>query len=181
VLGPGDPHYARDLRERGATIPGLALHFHGAYEPAELAGLLGDVDCVIAPSQWPETFLLVTREAMAHGVPIIVTRLGALPDAVADGVNGLTFDHDRPDQLAAQLKRLAEDAELLRRLRRGAAETPVLTMAEHAGVIRALYRQAMEDLAGRLDAPRGNEDDDDGELAFMHSALLGAGAGDVAV
>ena len=177
VLGPGDPHYAKDLRERGSTIPGLTLDFRGAYEPAELAGLLADVDCVIAPSQWPETFLLVTREAMAHGVPIIVTRLGALPDAVSEGVNGLTFDHDRPDQLAAQLKRLAEDADLLRRLRRGAAETPVHTMAEHVCVIRTIYRQAMEDLAGRHDAARGGDD----ELAFMHSALLGVGAGEVAV
>jgi glycosyltransferase involved in cell wall biosynthesis len=174
VHGPiGDGQYAAELKARAAEVPRLRLELHGPYEPGRLPDLLRDVDCVVAPSQWPETFLLVAREALARGVPIAVSRLGAMPDAVAEGVNGFTFEHNCPDQLAAVLRRLVDDESLVRRLREGARASYVPGLDEHAGVIRGLYEQAVRDLARvSADPPRAGAD----ELGFLHSALAGAEA-----
>ena len=97
ILGEApDSVYARELRERAAAIPGVRLRLYGGYELSELPFLLDEVDCVVVPSQVPESFSLTTREALARGIPVIATRLGALVEAIVDGENGLLFDHRRP-------------------------------------------------------------------------------------
>ena len=175
--GPiADGRYATELRRRAAEIPGLRLELHGGYEPAQVADLLKDVDCLIAPSQWPETFLLVAREALVRGVPVVVSRLGAMPDAVTEGVNGFTFEHDKPAQLAAILRRLATDEPLLRALRDGARGTHVPDVAEHADAVRAIYKQAIRDLAKPQPGAAAARRAAVSELGFLQSALAGAEA-----
>jgi glycosyltransferase involved in cell wall biosynthesis len=166
-----DYGYAGELRQRAALVPGLELRLYGAYAPSELPDLLHDVDCVVAPSLWPETFSITAREALAGGIPILVSRLGALPEAVTEGINGFTFDPERPGQLAALLERLASDAELLPSLREGARASRVLSAADHAGLVRAVYAEAIEERMGNVAARRGDSE----ELAFLHEACLRLG------
>jgi glycosyltransferase involved in cell wall biosynthesis len=168
------PSYARELREGAASVPGLKLQLYGAYEIAKLSCLLQDVDCVIAPSLVPETGGLVPREALAHGIPVLAARLGALPEIVADGENGFTFDPRRPEELAAILKRLAWDESLLNRLRQGARRTKVVTLSEHAAAIRSVYREALGELAGNEPTRDANL----AEIGLLHAALLDFGLGD---
>jgi len=53
--------------------------------------------------------------ALAHGVPVIASRVGGLPEIVIDGVTGLLVDNE-PAAVAAAVARLAEDRELAARL-----------------------------------------------------------------
>jgi glycosyltransferase involved in cell wall biosynthesis len=53
--------------------------------------------------------------AMAHGVPVIASRTGGLPEIVIDGVNGFLVDND-PAAIAEAVARLAGDRELAARL-----------------------------------------------------------------
>jgi glycosyltransferase involved in cell wall biosynthesis len=170
-----DPAYAQSLREQAATTPGLRMQMVGAYEPTELCHLLRDVDCVLVPSQWPENFPLVTQEALARGIPLIASRLGGLTEIVAEQVNGLLFDHRRPEELASLLRRIASDEQLLLQLRKGAAATPVMTMPAHVAAVRALYLRALED------RPQANRADSHAsqELATLFAALLDLGFGPV--
>ena len=174
TFGPiGDPERARALYARAARVPGLVFRMYGEYEPGDLPVLLQDIDGVVVPSQWPETFCLVAREALARGIPAIVSRVGALTESVTDGVNGLVFDHDRTDQLAALLQRLATEAELVPELRAGARATRVPNQAEHVAAIRATYRDAIASaVQGRT--PREGALD---EIAALADALESAGFG----
>ncbi|CAN5259524.1 hypothetical protein BH18GEM1_BH18GEM1_07820 [soil metagenome] len=148
AFGPvGNGAYVSELYARAETVPGLHFRLCGEYESGELPALLHDVDCVIVPSQWPETFCLVAREALARGIPVVVARMGALPDSVIEGVNGFVFDHDRPDALGAVLRRLAEEEDLVPRLRAGARATAVPVLAEHTVALRAIYREALDEAA----------------------------------
>jgi glycosyltransferase involved in cell wall biosynthesis len=68
-------------RERLArTAP--EVRFVGTVGDAELARLRRDAAVALAPSRSAETFGLAAAEAMAAGVPVAASRIGALPELV---------------------------------------------------------------------------------------------------
>lgn len=166
-----DREYVRRLRAQAAAIPGLRMRFFGAYEIRELTWLLRDVDCVITPSAWPEAFGIVTREALRRGVPVLVSRVGGLAEAVVEGVNGFTFASENPEELGLLLTRLAREEGLLARLREGAQATRVLTTAEHARAVKEIYLEAHTEAQSQRFTVKAES-----EKAF--EALLGAGFGE---
>jgi glycosyltransferase involved in cell wall biosynthesis len=82
----GDGPLRRDL-EAEAQALGLAdrVHFLGWRDDAH--AVLAALDVLLAPSLW-EGFGLVLLEAMALNVPIIGTRVSAIPEVVVDGETG---------------------------------------------------------------------------------------------
>jgi glycosyltransferase involved in cell wall biosynthesis len=159
--------YVDSLKQRAKTIAGLNLTVYGKYEPAELEILLQDMDCVIAPSVWPETFCIVSREALARGIPALVSNLGALPEAVVDGENGYIFNPLRPIELAHILQKIQGDETLLRKLRQGALHTQIMSQAEHAQAVRAVYLEAQAELRRAPNLTPGQLD----ELKFLYNQL----------
>lgn len=162
--------YAQRLRREAAAIPGLLFRMYGRYERQDLPILLRDVDCVVVPSLVPEAGPIVPREALAYGVPVIAARLGALPELINEGENGLTFDPRRPAELAGLLIRLATNENLHMRLRAGARRSSVVTIAEHARRIRAVYEQAIADY--KMKPAVSTET---AEFNALHKALLDLG------
>ncbi|WIB64142.1 glycosyltransferase family 4 protein [Curtobacterium sp. MCBD17_040] len=78
-----------------------------------------DVFCL--PSLF-EPFGLVVTEAMAHGLPCVVSNVGALPDLVQDDITGLVVTAAQPDALSdALLALLVNETRRLEMGRRGAA------------------------------------------------------------
>jgi glycosyltransferase involved in cell wall biosynthesis len=70
---------------------------------------------LVFPSTYFETFGLVGAEAMSHGIPVVASRRGALPELIDDGVNGFLFEPGDPRDLARKVTRLWEDPALCRR------------------------------------------------------------------
>lgn len=62
----------------------------------------------------------VIPEAMAHGVPVLASAVGGVPEAVSHENNGLLLDPRDPRLWATTLKALAANASLCERLRTGA-------------------------------------------------------------
>lgn len=74
-------------------------------------------DVVVVPSIEPEPFGLVAAEAMAAGLPVIASRIGALPEIVDDHHTGLLFHPGDAASLLAAMRRLS--ASSLRRIDMG--------------------------------------------------------------
>ncbi len=69
-------------------------------------------DVLVLPSVF-EPWGLVVNEAMAAGLPVIVSeRVGCVDDLVVDGKTGIVIDADSPLSLARAMMRLADDASL---------------------------------------------------------------------
>ena len=59
-------------------------------------------------SRW-EGFGIVLLEAMLAGLPIVATRVSAVPEIVADGETGLLVDAGDAEAVAAALSELLDD------------------------------------------------------------------------
>ena len=106
--------YTEQLREAAA---GLAVHWGGVYDRAELQAILAEHDVLVLPVIWEETFSVVIREALQAGLPVIAARRGALPEIIEDGRNGLLFEPEDAADLRRCLRRLLDEPGLLDRLR----------------------------------------------------------------
>jgi glycosyltransferase involved in cell wall biosynthesis len=114
IVGAGS---YRSTLERAAA--GLDhVHFKGSLHPSQLAAFYRQATAVLVPSLCYETFGLTAAEAMSHGTPAIVRRIGALAENVAQSGGGLAFDSLLECREA--MERLRNDARLRRELgRRG--------------------------------------------------------------
>jgi glycosyltransferase involved in cell wall biosynthesis len=92
--------------EQAAAPVAQHARFAGRLPDAELHSLLAAADWFVHPTLY-EGSSLVTLEAMAHGVPVIASRAGGLPDKVIDGVSGYLVAPGDVDELAEALLRAA--------------------------------------------------------------------------
>lgn len=82
--------------------------FHGAVSGAVKESLIARSDVMVCPSTWTETFGLSVLEGFAAGMPVIGSRVGALPDLIRDEQEGLLVDPGSVDQLAKSMRRMLE-------------------------------------------------------------------------
>jgi glycosyltransferase involved in cell wall biosynthesis len=68
---------------------------------------------IIMPSVWWENSPLVIQEALRNGRPVICSDIGGMAEKVRDGIDGFHFHTGNAMALAALLKRLADDRQLL--------------------------------------------------------------------
>ena len=102
----------RDSPETG-TITGLHFHRGIANNSPELIGLYQKSDLFILPTQ-ADCYSLVAMEAMACGLPVIITALGGIGEIVTTETGFLldaTNETKRADQLTHALDTLIRDPE----------------------------------------------------------------------
>jgi len=73
------------------------------------------LDALVLPSR-NEAFGLVLVEAMRSAVAVLGVNGGGVPEIIDDGVTGMLFEWDKPEQLADKLEQLFRDPALRRRL-----------------------------------------------------------------
>ena len=102
----GKEWLADQLAARAATIPGA----HWLGPRTDIADVLADLDCFVLPSTEPEPYGLVAVEALASGVPVVMTDGGGpreIAAAAAPGAAALVPPGDAPALATAIAARLA--------------------------------------------------------------------------
>jgi glycosyltransferase involved in cell wall biosynthesis len=100
----GDGSRRRNLEAQCAAL-GISDHvrFEGLKSARESVRYFAFAGCFVLPST-REPWGLVVNEAMAAGLPVIVSRrCGCAEDLVSSGDNGYLFDPRQPDELAGLL------------------------------------------------------------------------------
>ncbi len=112
LIGTGD---ALQANRQQAERLGVAdrVQFAG-YVPREaIAAHYAAAHVFVLPS-YNEGMSVATLEAMAAGLPVIITRTGGTAELVEEGVNGLTFDWADVNALVAHIKRFTLERALAR-------------------------------------------------------------------
>jgi glycosyltransferase involved in cell wall biosynthesis len=81
----------------------------------DIPQVLAEAHCLVLASDY-EGMPLSLLEAMAAGVPVVVTRFGGVEEVVEDGRTGFVVEPGSSEALAASLGRLLDDPELSREL-----------------------------------------------------------------
>lgn len=82
------------------------VELHGTLSSDAVAALMRDAAFAVVPSVW-ETFSVVLSEAMACGLPVVATAVGALPERVGEH-NGILVAPDDPACLAGGIAQMLE-------------------------------------------------------------------------
>jgi glycosyltransferase involved in cell wall biosynthesis len=98
-----------------AAPPGVTVYTGLKPQSETLIHLYRDADVFVLPSRG-DCFPQAVAEAMACGVPAVVSNVGALPEMVQDGVNGHVVQARAPRELALALERLVTDPAERRRM-----------------------------------------------------------------
>jgi glycosyltransferase involved in cell wall biosynthesis len=95
---------------------------------------------VVVPSIWPEPCPTVALESLAYGRPVVASRIGGLPDLIADGDNGLLVPPGDPGALAGAITTLLSDRSLLKAMAATAhASSAMFTTKAVVRRIEAVY------------------------------------------
>ena len=121
LIGPAGP-FATEFP------PGVTVLYdlpHAAVMAAWLRSTIG-----VVPSVFPDPCPTTAIEAMAAGVPVIATRVGGLPDIVADGETGRLVEVNDVTGLGAALVDLHNDPKSRLRMSNAGRERARLFMAK---------------------------------------------------
>lgn len=119
-----------DRAELERAASGADVRFVGAVAPEEVARLRAGAALALVPSRSAETFGLAAAEAMAAGVPVVASAVGALPelvdaaalvpagdpDALADAARARFADAAAGDAGIARARELVAPGAVARRL-----------------------------------------------------------------
>jgi glycosyltransferase involved in cell wall biosynthesis len=132
IAGDGPERVALAARAAGADV-----RFLGSVGRSDLSALRAGASIALAPSRSAETFGIAAAEAMAAGLPVAASEIGAFPELL--GAEALVAPGD-PRALAEAIGRLAGDREAGER---GRARVEELCSPDAvAGGLRAIYAEA---------------------------------------
>ena len=105
--------FVQEVRAR-AEASGVATHLRWLGQRSDVPELMAAADVFCQPNLSPEPFGIVFIEALARGLPVVSTTMGAAMEIVTDACGVLV--EPRPQDLASALTRLIDDGDARRAL-----------------------------------------------------------------
>jgi glycosyltransferase involved in cell wall biosynthesis len=145
---PVNPAFHSYLRSLVDELGAAGMVEFGGFR-SNVNALLPAFDCLVLASR-AEPFGLVLLEAMRAGVPVVASNAGGVPEIIRHEQNGLLFEPDDAQGLAAQLLRIAKDDALRERLvERGQASVhEQFSLEAQVQGIETVLREAARNDAG---------------------------------
>lgn len=119
------------------------VSFKGRYEIEHLNGILASASLTVHPSVWAENSPYTVRESLQHGVPVVVSDHGGLPEMVPADAGYVYTSDTAPSLGRAIVAGLRDDFARTETLRAAVASRAV-SDEQHMSGLDAIYREAIE-------------------------------------
>ena len=128
------------LERRGVVERHLLQERHLLYK-----GIYPMADVFVMPSR-AEGFGFTNIEAMSFGLPVISSRVGAIPEVIDDGVTGVLVHAGDVSALSSAMERLIADRPLAHRMGEAARAAFLVrfTLERFRAEVGRIYREAIE-------------------------------------
>jgi glycosyltransferase involved in cell wall biosynthesis len=134
----------------GLTLPDNT-EGRGRFGAEDIERVYASFDILIVPSIWYENAPIVIREAFARHKPVITSNIGGMAESVRDGIDGLHFPVGDAKALAACVRNLVENPDLVEQLRSGIE--PPMYLDEHLSELEKVYFEICPHLAPTQTTP----------------------------
>jgi glycosyltransferase involved in cell wall biosynthesis len=115
-------HYMKDAAAMGIED---RVTWTGMVEDPFGEGVFAAADIVCQFSRWEEVFGWMIAEAMAHGKPVVATRVGGIPELINGGRSGFLVDRSDTVAMSKRIFTLLGDPALRARMGEAGRETVV--------------------------------------------------------
>ena len=141
----GDGNLKESLQGLAAELGvAHAVTFCGSIPHSEVPKRMAGMDIFVMPSVYEsETLGVAALEAEAMGIPVVASRIGGIPEAVADGVTGLLVPPRDPAAIAAAVNRIIADKALREAMSQGGRRYVAqhFDWSQNGAAIEDLYRE----------------------------------------
>jgi len=129
--------YVEELRRSAAADP--RIEFCGEYTENDIQDIFQHVDVAIVPSVWYENYPLTLHEALASGIPALVSGVGGMAEKIKDGYNGYTFRIGDSDDLAHRMRQLALNPTEINHLKSNMSKFWIPTIEQETYAYERIY------------------------------------------
>jgi len=99
------------IKQAASMALGDHVTFTGLVDDPFEAGVYRAADIVCQFSRWEEVFGWMIAEAMAHGKPVIGTRVGGIPELITDEVTGRLVERGDINTMSQRVLTLLDDCD----------------------------------------------------------------------
>ena len=119
--------------------------FLGYCNGRALNDLIAQAMFVVVPSEWYENCSMVVLEAMAHGKPVVGSRIGGIPEQIEDGRSGLLFSMGSIDDLVKKMKYLMSNPQVIIEMGKNARKKfeNEYDLSKHCQNLLSVYNQLL--------------------------------------
>jgi glycosyltransferase involved in cell wall biosynthesis len=89
---PAQRAYDEEVFRPALRRAGSSVEYLGELAPPDRDRLFAESFATLMPGPWPEPFGLVAIESLAAGTPVVARRVGALPEIIREGIDGVFGD-----------------------------------------------------------------------------------------
>lgn len=143
-----DPEFWLKVDRLAAPLKNISVT--GALDHADAIALMRNADVIVSPSR-DEALPVVILEALSLGKALVASTVGGVLEVLVDGEDALLVRPEAPEALAAALRRLLENPDLIPQLGEKARETyeRQFTLDRFGRDFRALVEEAISLAAHR--------------------------------
>ena len=135
-----DPTYAAQLRQLAYPLPQVS--WGGVFGSEQLFAVLAQLDLLVVPSLWRENAPLIVLQALASGLPLLLSDVEGMADQVQPGTNALLFPPGNSRALAALIQQLEANPQRLAALvNQGGSPR---TISDYSDQLEQLYAQLLQ-------------------------------------
>jgi hypothetical protein len=141
MIGDGDDRavYEKQVKQKGLND---VVKFWGKINNSQIEDVYRETDILVVPSIWPENRVVSITEAMASRIPVIASKIGAIPELVDDEETGYLFEPGNSHDLATKMSKCISDTSQLKEFgKNGYNKIKSFSFENQVGEILNLYEK----------------------------------------
>lgn len=128
--------YVKQLQKQTSGLS--HVQWCGVFDSEQVFSVLADLDLLVVPSLWRENAPLIVLQALASGLPLLLSDVEGMADQVQPEVNALLFPPGNSEILAARLQGFIADPQRLAALtNRGGSPRTIADYGDHLELLYA--------------------------------------------